>query len=96
MMWYWDLVGANHKRKSYGTTWQTRQLCASGLTAKRRPAVAIVHIGEDCGDNDLVASRAQVVISGQFPLTTSLAEYLRYHLGLTGTKIGCGEVWSEP
>ena len=30
--------------------------------------------------------------SGQFPVTTSLAEYLRYHLGLIGTKIGCGEV----
>ena len=30
--------------------------------------------------------------SGQFPVTTSLAEYLRYHLGLVGTKIGCGEV----
>eukprot|EP00438_Fugacium_kawagutii_P015531 Skav201972 [mRNA] locus=scaffold103:324565:333231:+ [translate_table: standard] len=34
---------------------------------------------------------SRVVTSGQFPVTTSLAEYLRYHLGLTGTKIGCGE-----
>eukprot|EP00435_Cladocopium_sp_Y103_P021841 s892_g5.t1 len=38
-----------------------------------------------------VNGEEKVVTSGQFPVTTSLAEYLRYHLGLTGTKIGCGE-----
>jgi xanthine dehydrogenase iron-sulfur cluster and FAD-binding subunit A len=44
-------------------------------------------------DNKVSTDTAwQVVTSGQFPVTTSLAEYLRYHLGLTGTKIGCGEV----
>ncbi|CAJ1357703.1 unnamed protein product [Effrenium voratum] len=30
-------------------------------------------------------------VPAHLPLTMSLAEYLRYELGLTGTKIGCGE-----
>eukprot|EP00913_Durusdinium_trenchii_P002362 g2180.t1 len=38
-----------------------------------------------------VNGKEKVVLSGQFPVTMNLAEFLRYHLGLTGTKIGCGE-----
>ncbi|CAE7835520.1 AAO2 [Symbiodinium sp. CCMP2592] len=38
-----------------------------------------------------VNGEEQVINSGQFPLTMNLAEYMRYHAGLPGTKIGCGE-----
>ena len=38
-----------------------------------------------------VNGQEQLLRAAQFPLTMSLAEYLRYELGLTGTKIGCGE-----
>ncbi|CAE8611980.1 unnamed protein product [Polarella glacialis] len=38
-----------------------------------------------------VNGQRQVIAQGQFPLSMSLAEYLRYQMGLTGTKIGCGE-----
>jgi len=39
----------------------------------------------------VVNGQEQSVSQGQFPVNMSLAEYLRYHLGLTGTKISCGE-----
>lgn len=39
----------------------------------------------------MVNGEQQVVQPGDVPVGTSLAEYLRYHVGLIGTKIACGE-----
>jgi len=49
-----------------------------------------------CGASPLqvdftVNGKKHSVKGGQYPLTLSLAEYLRYECGLVGTKIGCGE-----